>query len=175
MKRFSFQIIAVTSWLLIINLAASAQTDIRKFAKNFACSSQNETAVLDYFANLEKQQKRIAEIERERRQLQIAKFGRVLPRIAGYPCEFSGGGCPVNLVIPYYSTQAKQFRLFGQIKVEVIADEKGKVIFAQSFDNKPFLSQAARTAACRSLFRPLIYDGEAVKFKRTIVYNFLPE
>lgn len=161
---------------LILTLCANvcAQTDARKLAKNFACSSQNETAVLNYFANLEKQQKRIAEIERKTRERQIAEFGKVAPLISGH-CEWGGGGCPVSLVKPYYPIQAIQSRIFGQIRVEVIADEKGDVIYARPFNNKPFLTQVARKAACVSRFTKLIYDDEAVKFKRTIVYNFLPE
>lgn len=160
--------------LLFFGSTIFAQTDARKLAENFACSSQNEIAVLDYFANLEKQQERIAEIKRKTRERQIAEFGKIAPLISGH-CEWGGGGCPVSLVKPYYPLQAIQSRLFGQIRVEVIADEKGDVIYARPFNNKPFLTQVARKAACVSRFSKLIYDGEAVKFKRTIVYNFLPE
>lgn len=170
MKRFAFKF-AVSTILPLIHFCVFAQNGAEKFVEKYSCSSRNQNAVLDYFANLEAQQKRITEIERKTRERQIAQFGKVLPLISPQ-CEWGGGGCPANLVLPRYPVEARRLRLFGQIKVEVIADEKGAVIFARAFGDKQFLLQAARDAACRSSFTPLNYDNEAVKFERTIVYNF---
>lgn len=171
MNRLAFKF-ATLSMLLFCAFRVAAQPDANKLAEKYSCSSQNKNAVLNYFTNYQAQQKRRAEVESKTRENQIAQFGKTLPLISPR-CEWGGGGCPVSLVKPYYPIQAIQFRLFGEVKVEAIVNEKGTVIFAQSFGNKPFLAQVARVAACRSRFTPLIYDDEAVKFKRKIVYNFL--
>lgn len=159
-------------FILLFTVQISAQSEFERLAKRYSCSSKNENAVLQYFANYEKQQKEIAALLKKQREYQIAKFGKLLSQISGH-CEFGNGSCPVSLVKPYYSPEAKQQRIFGKQKVTVVVDDKGKIIFARVRNGKPFLAQAARQAACRSKFTPMLFDNKPVKYKATIIYNFI--
>ncbi|MEP6922936.1 MAG: energy transducer TonB [Pyrinomonadaceae bacterium] len=123
----------------------------------------------DYLNNRENQQNRIAEAERKAREYQVTQFGKVLPKISGH----CWSGCPTRLVKPFYPQEAKHYRLFGQIVIETIVDEKGQVIFTQARKGKPFLIQTARQAACQSSYAPQLFEGKPIKFSWTIVYNFI--
>jgi TonB family protein len=98
------------------------------------------------------------------------KYGKVLPTIS----HLCGGGCPVSLALPQYPSEARRLKIFGQVKVEAVVDEQGKVVYARVLEGNPFLRYNARVAACRSMFTSLeVCDGRAVKFRRIIIYNFI--
>jgi TonB family protein len=93
-----------------------------------------------------------------------------MPKVSGHCWH----GCATNIVLPYYSPEAKRLRISGQVKVETIVDESGKVIFAQTVKGQPFLSQAAEQAAYRSSYTPKKTCGDKpIKFRWTITYNFI--
>jgi hypothetical protein len=138
----------------------------------FGCPAQSKSKKYEreLFAEVANHEKLVAECVRKTREYQIAKFGRVLPRISLYCLD----GCPVLLVRPYYLREARRFRISGQVKVVAISDETGKVIYARAVDKRPFLSQIAERAAYLSRYTPKkTCDDKPIKFRWTITYNFV--
>ncbi|MDQ3816970.1 MAG: energy transducer TonB [Acidobacteriota bacterium] len=120
---------------------------------------------------MEEDQKLVAECVRKVRQYQIATFGRELPKVTG---DFCFDLCPTSLVKPHYPREAKRLRISGQVKIETIVDERGKVIYARTLEGSPFLSQSAKRAAYLSSFMPKkTCEDKPIKFLATITYNFV--
>lgn len=87
----------------------------------------------------------------------------------------SGGvlnGKAVDLPRPAYPPQAKTARAEGVVTVEVVIDEKGKVISARATSGHNMLRQAAVQAAQGARFSPTMLSGQPVKVTGEINYNF---
>ncbi len=87
----------------------------------------------------------------------------------------SGGvlnGKALDLPKPSYPSQAKSARAFGVVVVEVVIDEKGKVISAKATSGNTLLRQAAEQAARGARFSPTLLSGQPVKVTGEINYNF---
>lgn len=84
-------------------------------------------------------------------------------------------GKALKLEKPPYPQAARDNRAEGAVKVNVVIDETGKVVFACGAGNKVHLSliQAAEWAAYESKFSPTRIDGKPVKLNGTIIYNFV--
>ena len=109
----------------------------------------------------------LSEVETQEQILAKCQPSRM--RISHFCYDF----CPTNLVKPRYPAEAKRLRLTGSVKVEVIVDEEGKVIYASVLDGTPYLSQAARQAAYRSTFYPARdCENKTIKFRGSITYHF---
>lgn len=122
------------------------------------------------FAELKEYEKIIAQCEEESHESQMSKFGKILPKVSGHYWE----GCATKIVLPYYPREAKRLRITGQVKVETIVDETGKVIYAQITKGNLLLGQAARRAAYYSTYTPKKdCKNKPVKFRWTITYNFI--
>jgi TonB family protein len=120
-------------------------------------------------AQIKKTQLNQLTIELQEQEKEVAKCQQKGIRISHFCYEF----CPTNLVKPSYSKEAKKLGISGQVKIEVIVNESGRVIYARSIENKLFLAQAARKAALRSTFQPKRNcDNKPIKFRGTIIYNF---
>jgi TonB family protein len=132
--------------------------------------TKGKNFIQELFADLREDEKIVAECEEKAREYQIANFGRVLPKISGHCWD----GCPTKIVLPYYSSEAKRLRISGQVKVETIVDETGKVIYARAISGQPFLTQASEQAARVSSYQPKKTCGnKPIKFRWTITYNFI--
>lgn len=79
----------------------------------------------------------------------------------------------VSLPQPAYPPIAKQMRIQGPVSIQILVDEHGKVISAQSVNGSPFLSLAAKEAAMRARFTPTVLNGQPVKVQGVITYNFV--
>jgi protein TonB len=79
----------------------------------------------------------------------------------------------VSLPQPAYPAMAKQIHLQGAVSIQILVDEQGKVISAQSVSGHPFLVTAARDAAMRARFTPTVLNGQPVKIQGVITYNFI--
>ena len=124
----------------------------------------------ELFAEVREGEKLVAECEQKAREYQVAKFGRVLPKISGHCWD----GCPARIVSPYYPREAKRLGITGQVKVETIVGESGNVIYARVVKGLPFLSQAVEWAAYRSSYAPKRTCGaKPIKFRWMITYNFI--
>ena len=150
-------------FIILLSIPTFAQS-----ADKSACSKKDKETVREYFKQLEKQSKIIAECE------EINKLKNPTPPlvIAGR-CEFGGDGCPVLLVKPKMPKSALQLKINASVKVEVIADETGKVIYSQMIEGNKIFKKSVEHAACQAVFSPKRYCGVAVKSKYTIVYNFV--
>jgi TonB family protein len=87
----------------------------------------------------------------------------------------SGGvlnGKAIDLPKPIYPPAAKSSRASGLVVVEVVIDEKGKVIAAKATSGHMLLKQAAVMAAQGARFSPTLLSGQPVKISGEINYNF---
>ncbi|MDQ3179863.1 MAG: TonB family protein [Acidobacteriota bacterium] len=87
----------------------------------------------------------------------------------------SGGvvnGKAIYLAKPAYPAAARSVHADGQVKVQVVIDEDGKVIAANIINGHPLLQSAALSAAKSSKFTPTTLSKQKVKVSGVIVYNF---
>ena len=73
---------------------------------------------------------------------------------------------------PVYPAIARNMRMSGIVKVEVMVDEKGKVVEVQKMDGPSLLQRAAKDAIKKWKFRPFERDGEPVKAIGYVSFNF---
>jgi len=74
---------------------------------------------------------------------------------------------------PEYPGLARQIKLQGQVNVQVLIDETGKVISAQAIDGHQVFREVARNAALKAIFRPTKLGDQFVKVTGVITYNFV--
>ncbi len=92
---------------------------------------------------------------------QLINLGRINPAMA------------TDMATPVYSQVAKNLNLQGQVTVQVMIDENGKVTSAKATEGHKILSESAEQAARRTKFKPIIINGSAIKATGFIVYNFV--
>ena len=95
------------------------------------------------------------------------------PRLLMKPV--SGGvlnGKALSLPPPTYPELALRMRTVGQVEVEVVVDENGKVVSARALSGPPALRDVAVSAALRARFSPTKLSGQPVKISGLINYNF---
>ena len=78
----------------------------------------------------------------------------------------------LSLPQPAYPAMARQIRVEGAVNIQILVDEQGKVISAQSVSGHPLLTTAAKEAAMRARFTPTVLNGVPVKIQGVITYNF---
>jgi protein TonB len=81
-------------------------------------------------------------------------------------------GIAKHLQTPNYPQIAKAAGIKGQVKVQVLIDENGKVVSANVVSGHPLLSAAALQAAKQSSFTPTKLSDVPVKVSGFILYNF---
>jgi len=79
----------------------------------------------------------------------------------------------ISLPQPPYPQMAKQVGIHGQVNVQILVDEQGRVVSAQSVSGNAMLTTAARDAALRARFTPTLLNGQPVKVQGVITYNFV--
>jgi protein TonB len=82
-------------------------------------------------------------------------------------------GRAIILPKPTYPPLAKLQNVAGVVMVQVLIDETGKVISAQSVSGHPLLRAAAVQAARQARFSPTVLGEQPVKVSGVITYNFL--
>jgi TonB family protein len=75
---------------------------------------------------------------------------------------------------PVYPSIAKQINASGEVQVEVMIDETGRVMTAKAVSGHPVLRSAAEDAARKWVFRPTILDGKPVKQPGILKFVFTP-
>ena len=78
----------------------------------------------------------------------------------------------IELPAPKYPAEAKKIHAFGQVQIQVVVDETGKVISAEALFGPESLRQAAVDAARLARFKPSIVNGVAVKVSGILTYEF---
>lgn len=77
-----------------------------------------------------------------------------------------------RMIMPVYSIIAKQAYIEGRVTVEVELDEKGMVVSAKAVSGHQMLRGPSEDAARKSRFRPAMFNGQPIKGRGLIVYNF---
>lgn len=73
---------------------------------------------------------------------------------------------------PPYPELAKRAGAEGLVTVQILIDERGKVVSARAVNGNPLLRSTAEQAAMQALFSPTTLNGETVKVSGTITFNF---
>ncbi len=76
-------------------------------------------------------------------------------------------------VEPQYPTNAKSARVQGEVKVEVVIDEKGNVISAKVVSGDPLLHDPSLIAARQWTFKPALISGKPVKVSGFLTFRFV--
>lgn len=91
------------------------------------------------------------------------------------PTVVSGGvvnGSAISLPKPSYPQIAKAAGVRGQVSVQVLIDETGKVLSATVISGHPLLRQTSQQAAMQAKFKPTLLSNVPVKVSGVINYNF---
>lgn len=78
----------------------------------------------------------------------------------------------LDLPKPAYPAEAKKNHVTGQVQVNVLVDESGKVISAEAVFGPESLRAAAVEAAKRARFTPLVINGVHLKFFGVLTFDF---
>lgn len=87
----------------------------------------------------------------------------------------SGGvvnGQATSLPKPVYPQTAKAVNASGEVSVQVMIDENGKVISAKAVSGHPLLRTVSEQAARGAKFKPTTLSNQPVKVTGVIIYNF---
>lgn len=89
----------------------------------------------------------------------------------------SGGvlnGRAIELPKPIYPPEAKAAGASGAVSVQVLIDEKGRIISACAVSGAREFHRVVEGAAYQSKFSPTTLEGKPVKVSGIITYNFVP-
>ena len=81
-------------------------------------------------------------------------------------------GRAIRRVEPRYPQTAVNVRVSGDVEVEVVVDESGRVVSARAVSGHPLLRSAAISAAREWVFSPTTLGGVPVKVVGTITFKF---
>lgn len=138
---------------------------------NISAQSQSKEELAKLFAAVSEDEKAMAVCLKMIREEQIAKFGKPLPRISGHCYD----GCPIRMPKPYYPEVALRYRIRGEVIVNVIVDETGKVVYAKAIKGSGIIRPSATEAAYKATYQPKRICGDRpIKFRRRIRYDFRP-
>jgi hypothetical protein len=76
---------------------------------------------------------------------------------------------------PEYQKAAKFVNVSGKVNVQILIDEKGKVIEAKAISGHPLLKMTSEKAALQAKFEPFLLSGIPIKVRGLIVYDFIPD
>jgi TonB family protein len=75
-------------------------------------------------------------------------------------------------VAPVYPQIARNMRVGGVVRVDLVVDEQGAVLSAQAVQGPEMLKRAAMDAVKQWKFKPVMIDGQATKASGFINFNF---
>ena len=73
---------------------------------------------------------------------------------------------------PVYPLVAKNMRMTGVVKVDLVIDENGLVAEVQNLSGPAMLQRAATDAVKKWKFKPFTRDGQAIKATGFVSFNF---
>ena len=119
--------------------------------------------------------------EAERRLYDSIKSTVAPPTVVADPnpppeARVAGGvlnGRAVKLVKPGYPAEAQKAGASGQVTVQIVFDEDGKVIWARATSGHPLLRTACEDAAWQSTFPPMKVEGKPEKVRGVLMFNFV--
>lgn len=75
---------------------------------------------------------------------------------------------------PVYPRAARAVKATGEVQIQVVINEIGKVVYAKAVSGHPMLQAAAIKAAKEAKFSMTLLQGMPVKVSGIITYNFVP-
>ncbi len=84
-------------------------------------------------------------------------------------------GKAISLPKPSYPAEARTQKISGVVSVNVVVDEKGRIIWARATSGHPLLQEAAAKAACRARYSPTRISGRPVTAAGILTYNFISQ
>jgi len=78
----------------------------------------------------------------------------------------------VSKVEPEYPAFAKQLKISGEVNLEAVVSEDGKVEKVNVLDGNPVLTKAGAEALMKWKFKPVLADGKPVKALAPVSFNF---
>lgn len=81
-------------------------------------------------------------------------------------------GKATSLPKPVYPPPAKAVRAEGEVSVQVMIDETGKVVSAKAVSGHPLLKAVSEAAAQNARFEPTLLSKQPVKVTGVIIYKF---
>jgi len=156
-------------YALIVIGADENNSDAQTFFSSFVpgepnAGSEESNVIVDSPANAD-------ELERVR----SATPPEPWPRTAG---PIMGGvlnGKATRLEVPKYPKEARKAHESGLVKVQILIDEQGFVIWAKAIEGPESFYSVAVDAARRSLFTPTRLMGQPIKVNGVIIYNFVAQ
>ncbi len=104
--------------------------------------------------------------------------GPVLLDRSGFPAKFQTSELlrrVVTCVAPKFPALARQMRMNGNVRVEVLVDETGHVACARAINGHPILIGSAIDAAHQWTFRPLKHGNVSVAFYGYLSFKYSTE
>lgn len=101
----------------------------------------------------------------------------VKPPAGGGFSTINGGvvnGKAKSLPKPLYPSDARAAGAAGEVPVQILIDEEGRVLYATSISGHFLLYGASEDAACDSSFSPMKLNGKPVKVSGVVTYNYVP-
>jgi len=85
-------------------------------------------------------------------------------------------GDAITRVTPVYPALARQINASGEVQVEIMIDEEGRVVEAKAVSGHPVLRPVAEEASRKWVFKPTLLDGKPVKQQGVLTFVFaLPQ
>lgn len=78
----------------------------------------------------------------------------------------------VSKATPEYSTMARQLKIEGEVKVDILIDEEGAIEKIGGTTGNPMLVQCAKDALKRWKFTPFKAEGKPAKAAATLSFKF---
>lgn len=156
--------------ILILTFPINAQSSTSP--EKYACSPKDRPQINKYFEISDEQESFIIDYLKMERKEILKKGGETLRPIVG-GCEWSADGCPASLVKPDFPPLVRELKMSGSVKVEIIIDPEGRVIYAKPSGGPKLLRHFSSKAACRSAFFPKTIGGKTVFQTGAILYHFL--
>jgi len=75
-------------------------------------------------------------------------------------------------VLPEYPHEAKENRIQGEVRLQVIIDRQGRVRDVKTVAGHPYLVPAATDAVKQWRYKPYLLNGEAVEVETIVTVNF---
>lgn len=81
-------------------------------------------------------------------------------------------GFLVHRVTPHYPSQALETRLIGNVRIDAVISEEGRIENLKVIEGSPLLARAAMDAIKQWRYKPYKLDGKPVKMSTTITVKF---
>ena len=133
------------------------------------------------YARLAEIVEKIPDSELSRTEEPLARYACLKSKLKQTTNLYQGFPAPTDLfngkaVIlgqPKFPVEAQRSGAHGHVPVRVLIDEEGKVIQACAMGGPKVFEEAAEDAALHSSFTPVVVQGQPVKVKGIITFNFV--